>query len=916
MAKKPAKTNVTLEFAFFNLLWKFYEEAKRGSKKNNPREHYKDLSKKYLDYNDPRTRSDAFLRRPQFEALEMYIFLKEFLDNQKIEKIFEDWYNQKGKFEGRIKGGFNTGTPQATLELGDEIELQNYEALLRQMKQHSRPYANYIFALTMGTGKTLLMATCIFYEFLLANKYPKDKHYCHNALIFAPDKTVLQSLREIEDFDVSKVVPKEYADLFASHLRFHFLDESGTSLSTFDGSRFNIVVSNTQKIILKRGQTPPTPASRLFQEVEKKYTSSIYDELDELYGFDHLATEEELKTNQRFEKLSRLPQLGIYVDEAHHAFGQNLAKDMGVGITKAQLQTSLRTTIDQLAVNLNKAGTHVVACYNYTGTPYIGKEVLPEVVYAFNLRDAINEKYLKLPKLHSYSNTRTQDFIKIVVKDFLEAVSGLQPEGLIPKLALFATSIEELVGELKPALEQELIAHNIPLDRILVNVGDDKITTNDDIRHFNNLDKPNTVGGTQKQFILLVNKGREGWNCRSLFGVAMYRSPKSKVFVLQATMRCLRAIGDIQYTGSVFLSAENFEILNNELQANFRMTVAEFNDLGDKEKIPPLQVRVRKDTKLTIKRLKRHVTLHEKTMPPNSSLGIDPDDKQAWAALTEPYQIIETQRTGMDERGHFHPKTNTTRDRSNEKIKTVYTPMTLVAEVSRYLNRSPLEVEELLSNTKEGLDKLVRAVNEFNELLYDVIIPRLFTYLYDTEENISTEEVEVHLIKAPKVGEKDYYEIKSGKGGTDYYTSADPIYRDKSFHLDTYTFDSKPEHTFFWDLLKADKIKGIYFTGMFTHPSKTEFFFQYIDPDSHTLRTYYPDFLMQREDGSYVIVEVKGDHQLDDPVVIAKQSAAHQVSVESGMEYFMVASTMAQNHNYTWLLEKGNKPVDLQSRII
>lgn len=90
------------------------------------------------------------------------------------------------------------------------------------MKQHSRPYANYIFALTMGTGKTLLMATCIFYEFLLANKYPKDKHYCHNALIFAPDKTVLQSLREIEDFDVSKVVPKEYADLFASHLRFHF----------------------------------------------------------------------------------------------------------------------------------------------------------------------------------------------------------------------------------------------------------------------------------------------------------------------------------------------------------------------------------------------------------------------------------------------------------------------------------------------------------------------------------------------------------------------------------------------------------------------------------------------------------------------------------------------------------------------
>ena len=47
------------------------------------------------------------------------------------------------------------------------------------------PYANYIFALTMGTGKTILMATCIFYEFLLANKFPADPQYCHNALILS-----------------------------------------------------------------------------------------------------------------------------------------------------------------------------------------------------------------------------------------------------------------------------------------------------------------------------------------------------------------------------------------------------------------------------------------------------------------------------------------------------------------------------------------------------------------------------------------------------------------------------------------------------------------------------------------------------------------------------------------------------------
>jgi hypothetical protein len=61
----------------------------------------------------------------------------------------------------------------------------------------------------MGLGKSRLMATCIMYEFLLANKYPKDKKYCHNALVFAPDKTVLKTLaNEIMEFD--KIVKQSH----------------------------------------------------------------------------------------------------------------------------------------------------------------------------------------------------------------------------------------------------------------------------------------------------------------------------------------------------------------------------------------------------------------------------------------------------------------------------------------------------------------------------------------------------------------------------------------------------------------------------------------------------------------------------------------------------------------------------------
>ena len=149
--------------------------------------------------------------------------------------------------------------------------------------------------------------------------------------------------------------------------------------------------------------------------------------------------------------------------------------------------------------------------------------------------------------------------------------------------------------------------------------------------------------------------------------------------------------------------------------------------------------------------------------------------------------------------------------------------------------------------------------NEFNELLYDEIIPRLFNLLYELDESEQTEEHEVDLIKIPQKG---YYEISAAK---DKIVRRDDVRlkdeeRTKSFHLDTYCFDSGSENWLFWDLLREQRVKKIYFTGMLTH-GQSDFFIQYIDPDSHTVRSYYPDFIFQREesDGSlkYVIVEVK-----------------------------------------------------------
>jgi len=894
MAKHAASksSSASLDFAFFQFLWRFYRDN-RGAIRQN----YKELTRKFLDFNNPDKNPRAFVRQPQFEALEIYVFLKEFLGNAKVEEIFKTWYERSGKFEGGKFGSFLGTQGQEMFEFGesDQIELGAYKALFERMRKYSRIYPNYIFALTMGTGKTILMATCIFYEFLLGNKFEKDARYCHNALVFAPDKTVLQSLREIESFDLTRVVPPEYVNFLTTHLRFHYLQEAGTSLDTLDRSRFNVIVSNAQKIILKRQRKRKTAIAKLFGATCNALAATgVYADTADLYNFDQPEEEGELTTNQRFEKLCRLEQIGIYVDEAHHAFGKALAKDMGIGAKDAD--TSLRTTIDELAGTLNAAGTRVVACYNYTGTPYVGREVLPEVVYAYGLNDAIDKAFLKKVVLHGYANTRTGEFVEVAIERFLKESGELRPEGMLPKLAFFAATIDELTGELKPAVERVLTKYGIPTSRILVNVDDDRYTKNDDIREFNRLDTKES----EKQFILLVNKGREGWNCRSLFGVALFREPKSRVLVLQATMRCLRAIGEAQHTGHVFLSEDNLQILNDELQQNFRMSAEELQKTAsDKERV---EVRVVEPTiKIKLVRVRKQYEMRQKQIVLGQPLGLDRTDKVAWNSMVEKYRLLETQQEGLDT---ARTSASRTFDLTSRRKKRTFSRIALVAEISRYLNRSPLAIGDVLDSTKEGTDELVAVANEFNELLYDEIIPRLFRQLYDLDESQQTEVHDVDLIKMPPNG---CYEVTATKDKI--VRRADSVIKDderaKSFHLDLYCFDSRSENQLFWDLLHEQRVKKIYFTGMLTH-GQSDFFIRYIDPDSHTVRSYYPDFIFQREepDGSlkYIIVEVKADNQIDDAVVQAKKEFAHQIAVASGMEYQIIKSTDADRHHYRLLL--------------
>lgn len=860
MAKKSGTAFIE-DFAFYEQLW-FYYTSNRGK----IRSRYNDLTKKFLAYNDRNENKNAFLRTPQFEALEMYVFIKEFMNNAHMYEMFDDWRKRKNRFSDASYYTIHKGGQGILLDIGDD---QN-EKIFKQMKKYKEEYPNYIYALTMGLGKTILMATCIFYEFLLANKYPKDKRFCHNALVFAPDKTVLESLREIMTFDKTKVVPSEYARVLDSNIKFHFLEGNGITLHTIDDSDFNIVISNNQKIIVKKKRKDDKPTDVLFGQ--RSLLADIYGD-DE--ASDSVWDDASLMDNQRFKKLCRLPRLGVYVDEAHHLFGANLEKELRSGGAN---KTTLRNTINMLA-----EATSIVACYNYTGTPYVNKQVLPEVVYAYGLNESIRNGFLKDADPIGFDNVKNEEFLRKSITMFWERYGDKTYEGLPPKLAIFAANVTEATDIVRPIVEKVLSELGVPLDTILVNTGDTTVTKDEDIRNFNNLDVIGTEG-SKKQFIILVEKGREGWNCRSLLGIALFRSPKSKIFVLQATMRCLRKITDEQLMATVFLSKENFDTLDDELRKNYNMEISDFGHSKDNVK-KSYKVRVLPPPRtVKLKKLWHEYSLIEKECVTPVDFQLDSIDESKYESIMYEKGSL---RLGMSTK-------ETNIDDAKEQMK--YSDFSLTGEISRYMNISCVRVSKILRDSVDGITSIVEAVNRHNEILDDVIIPQIFHVLFEVVSTQKSEDVEVVLLREPKNAE--YYEF-SAKDELVITKDNNNFTRKeiaKSFHADTYCFDSKPERECFLQYISSDKVKEVYFTGMFTS-NQGDLSVQYYDPESRRVRQYYPDFLALMEDGTYQLIEVKGDNMIDDTVVKAKAEAAEEMSIASGMRYKMYAGSILMKQN-------------------
>ena len=680
---------------------------------------------------------------------------------------------------------------------------------------------------------------------------PASYHATANAGI--DDKMNTENCNKVIDFSKSKSMDTSAMDEDVKYTGFEVYN-----VNNYDFFRNPV---EAHDLLIAALEIQPFPQSDVWDgELDGRMVKNVWDDTT-------------LMDNQRFKKLCRLPQLGVYVDEAHHLFGADLEKQIRSGGAN---KTSLRDTINLLAEN-----TSIVACYNYTGTPYVKNQLLPEVVYAYGLRESIWNGFLKDADPLGFENVKSNEFLTAAVTTFWERYGNQAYEGLNPKLAIYAAGVEEAATEVKPALEKILAKLGIPTSKILLNVGDAKYTKNDDIRDFNNLDVPGTEGN-EKQFIILVEKGKEGWNCRSLFGVALFRSPKSKIFVLQATMRCLRAITDKRLTATVFLSKENYDTLDDELHKNFNMEIKDIKNAAN-AKHRKYQVRVLPPPRtITLKRVWHEYTLHEKEYSAPVDFRLVDADLSRYASVMYERDSL-AQDTTVKEKNIDHLQ---------ENMK--YSEFSLTGEVARYLNISCILTARILRESVDGLSVILDAVNCYNAILDDYIIPTVFHALFEITSELKTEDRELVLLHEPK--DAGYYEFSAKEDLVliNRYPGFTPEQIKKSFHADTYCFDSIPEKACFMQYITSGKVKEVYFTGMFTS-NQGDLSVHYYDPESGRIRQYYPDFLAKMTDGSYRLIEVKGDNKIDDIVVKAKQAAAEEMAVASGIHYLMYAGSRIIN---------------------
>lgn len=432
-------------------------------------------------------------------------------------------------------------------------------------------YTDYLFSLPMGAGKTYLMAAFIYLDLYFAMNEPHNPAFAHNFIIFAPSglkSSVVPSLKTIQKFDPAWVIPEPAASNIKRMLSFEVLDQGKTASKSNKTKNPNVQkIANHQPLSELFGLVAVTNAEKVILDriQEKNGQISIYDES---------VDEKDRQANELRNLIGKLPALAVFIDEVHHAVSDEI---------------KLRAVVNRWT-----EGGIVNSVIGFSGTPYlekaekfivtdkltVGTAEITNTVYYYPLVDGVGN-FLKRPVVKISDVADSSRIIENGVREFLDTYKDtVYQDGTAAKLGIYCGTIEKLEELVYPLVSRIAGEYGLTADCILKFHKGNKLYPQpaDSQMQFDTLDHPIS----KIRIVLLVQIGKEGWDCRSLTGIILSQEgdcPKN--MVLQTSCRCLRQVDKGQPERAlIYLNSTNGDKLIDQLKQHHHISLDEFTAGG------------------------------------------------------------------------------------------------------------------------------------------------------------------------------------------------------------------------------------------------------------------------------------------------------------------------------------------------
>ena len=771
-------------------------------------------------------------------------------------------------------------------------------------------YTDYLFSLPMGAGKTYLMAAFIYLDLYFASNEPTNSAFAHNFIIFAPSglkASVVPSLKTIQNFNPQWILPEPAATDIKRLISFEVLDQGKTASKSIKTRNPNVQkIANHQPLSELFGLVAVTNAEKVILDriKETKGQISFLEESDD---------EKDRQANELRNLIGKLPSLSIFIDEVHHAVSDEI---------------KLRAVVTKWAKN-----DTINSVIGFSGTPYlektekfrvvdslsVGTTEITNIVYYYPLINGVGN-FLKRPVVKIADITDSNLIIEKGVREFLDNYKNtVYSDGLTAKLGIYCGTIEKLETVVYPLVSRIVSEYGLGTDVILkFHKGNKQYKMPADSQmQFDILDK----SISKIRIVLLVQIGKEGWDCRSLTGIILSQKGDCPTnMVLQTSCRCLRQVTkENPETALIYLNESNAEKLNIQLKQQHHISLKEFTS-ADNRKIPLKRynrMAYLKLPKVDFYQLKiNYGTLVIEGANPSEDIAVSADN----ARFTE--NIIKTTDLSMDDskitisidnteygtepstfnswiygimKGGFgSPKVDELMKYS-ESLKLVYQKITYENSGTRYYsskyNRKMVEenirksfFDKLTFDTAEELIPAEAALLNIENFTTEVFTdtPNNYYPKQNVVENIIKDDKGKLKIDSKM---EDMIHFLEQNGNADMAATlrsqnTSHNNKDHSFHYLPYHTDSDFEQTFLKEVLSFDEIENfgleVYYNG---DRAMTEFKIKCYKKSGSKwsyVGMYTPDFLIiKRKDGKIhkiIVMETKGKIYANDPMFKYKKA--------------------------------------------